>query len=188
MFILRSGPRQTADSRGPPGFEGTTEGARCRTARAHRARHTDHPEVNYTATTTVHQHERAPGQRHVSAIRCDTVAVDVHLRKATRADAEGVARVYVESWNDGFADLVPPRVLNLEQIARWSRDLEGGPVRWCLAESAGSVVGFAGTGPSRDAIDPDLGELDTIAVAPSRRRAVRVASWGGSSTHGIRPR
>lgn len=94
----------------------------------------------------------------------------VHLREATPADAEGLARVYVESWNEGFADLMPPRVLNPEHIARWSRDLEVGPVRWCLAESAGSVVGFAGTGPSRDPVDPDLGELDTIAGAPSAWR------------------
>jgi N-acetylglutamate synthase-like GNAT family acetyltransferase len=96
--------------------------------------------------------------------------VDLHLREATPADAEGVARVYVESWNAGFADLMPPRVLNPEQVARWSRDLDAGLVRWCLAESGGSIVGFVGTGPSRDPIEPDLGELDTIAVAPSAWR------------------
>lgn len=106
----------------------------------------------------------------MSAIRCETVVVDVHLREATPADAEGVARVYVESWNEGFADLMPPRVLNPEQIARWSRDLDARLVRWWLAESGGSVVGFVGSGPSRDPIDPDLGELDTIAVAPSAWR------------------
>jgi GNAT superfamily N-acetyltransferase len=78
--------------------------------------------------------------------------------------------VYVESWNQGFADLMPPRVLDREQIARWSRDLEAGPVRWWLAQSAGSIVGFAGAGPSRDPVDPDLGELDTIAVVPSSWR------------------
>jgi ribosomal protein S18 acetylase RimI-like enzyme len=106
----------------------------------------------------------------VRAIRCETVVVDLHLREATPADAEGVARVYVESWNEGLADLMPPRVLNPEQVARWSRDLDAGPVRWWVAESGGSVVGFVGTGPSRDPIDPDLGELDTIAVAPSAWR------------------
>ena len=30
----------------------------------------------------------------------------------------------------------------------------------------GVLVGFAGIGPSRDPIDPTLGELDTIAIAP----------------------
>ena len=62
--------------------------------------------------------------------------------------------------------LASPRVLDPEQVARWSRDLDAGRVQWWLAESGGSVVGFVGTGPSRDPIDPDLGELDTIAVAP----------------------
>ena len=96
--------------------------------------------------------------------------MDCHLREATPADAEAVARVYVASWNEGFADLMPPRVLNPEQVTRWARDLDAGPVRWRLAESGGSVIGFVGTGPSRDPIEPDLGELDTIAVAPSAWR------------------
>jgi N-acetylglutamate synthase-like GNAT family acetyltransferase len=40
------------------------------------------------------------------------------------------------------------------------------PHRWWVAELRGSVVGFVGTGLSRDSI-PNLGELDTIAVDPS---------------------
>lgn len=96
--------------------------------------------------------------------------MDLHLRLAAPADAEAIARVYVASWNEGFARLMPPRVLNGEQIARWSRDLEAGPVRWWLAEIDETVIGFARAGPSRDPIDPDLGELDTIAVAPSAWR------------------
>ncbi len=106
----------------------------------------------------------------MSAIRCETVGVDLHLRKATPADAQGVAQVYVESWNEGFADLLPPRVLDAEQVARWSRDLDAALMRWWLAESGGSVVGFVGTRPSRDPIHPALGELDTIAVTPSAWR------------------
>ena len=31
---------------------------------------------------------------------------DIHLRRATSADAEGVADVYVASWNEGFALLI----------------------------------------------------------------------------------
>lgn len=108
--------------------------------------------------------------QRASAFHWETADVDLRLREATPADAEGVARVYVESWNDGFTDLMPPRMLNAAQIARWSRDLDAEVVRWWLAESGESVVGFVGTGPSRDPIDPDLGEVDTIAVAPSAWR------------------
>jgi len=32
------------------------------------------------------------------------------------------------------------------------------------------IAGFTGIGPSRDPIDPELGELDTIAVDPSMWR------------------
>jgi hypothetical protein len=51
------------------------------------------------------------------------VAVHFHLRRATSEDAEAVAGVYVASWNEGFALLMPRRVLSLEQVARWERDL-----------------------------------------------------------------
>jgi GNAT superfamily N-acetyltransferase len=101
---------------------------------------------------------------------CDTAWVDFFLRRAVPADAEWVANVYVTSWNEGFAGLMPPRVLDCDQVARWERDLDEGSARWWLAQGGDSVVGFAGTGPSRDPIDPDLGELDTIAVAPSAWR------------------
>lgn len=95
---------------------------------------------------------------------------DIHLRRATSADAEGVADVYVASWNEGFALLMPPRVLSSQEVSRWERDLGAGRLRWWLTQSGASVIGFVGTGPSRDPIDPDLGEVDTIAVAPSAWR------------------
>lgn len=44
---------------------------------------------------------------------------------------------------------------------------------WTVAEMDGDVVGFSGVGPSRDPVDPSLGELQTIAVDPqSWRRGV----------------
>ena len=100
------------------------------------------------------------------AVRCNTVAVEFRLRRATSDDAERVAEVYVSSWNEGFAHLMPPRALDREQVARWELDLATERLSWWLAESNTSVIGFAGSGPSREPIDPELGELDTIAVAP----------------------
>jgi N-acetylglutamate synthase-like GNAT family acetyltransferase len=47
---------------------------------------------------------------------------------------------------------------------------ESPATRWWLAERDDDVVGFVGIGPSRDPIDQDLGELDTIAVAPAAWR------------------
>jgi N-acetylglutamate synthase-like GNAT family acetyltransferase len=96
--------------------------------------------------------------------------VEFCVRRATADDAEGVAEVYVASWNEGFAHLMRPRAFDREQVARWERDLDTGSVQWWLAERGSAVIGFAGTGPSRDPIESDLGELDTIAVAPSNWR------------------
>jgi GNAT superfamily N-acetyltransferase len=97
--------------------------------------------------------------------------VTVSLRDATPDDAEAVARIYVESWNAGFAAHLPPRGLTEGEVTRWRRDLASAPVRWRAAVVHDVVVGFAGTGPSRDPVDPALGELDTIAVSPEHWRA-----------------
>ena len=93
------------------------------------------------------------------------------IRRADVRDACDITRVYVESWNEGFAGLAPARRPTEELLARWEHDLALPlPHRWWLAEVDGRVAGFAGIGPSRDPIDPQLGELDTIAVEPASWR------------------
>ncbi|MFI7066209.1 GNAT family N-acetyltransferase [Kribbella sp. NPDC050124] len=86
------------------------------------------------------------------------------IRPALVADAPRIARVYVDSWNLGFGGLMPPAVFDDARVARWARDLAVG--RWWVAELDGTIAGFAGICPSRDPVDPRLGELDTIAVDP----------------------
>jgi N-acetylglutamate synthase-like GNAT family acetyltransferase len=89
------------------------------------------------------------------------------LRRAVAEDAPFVSRIYVDSWNKGFGDLMPSRQVSPEIIERWRSDLTAGPPNyWCVAECEGAVVGFVGVGPCRDPVDSDLGELDTIAVDP----------------------
>jgi GNAT superfamily N-acetyltransferase len=90
------------------------------------------------------------------------------IRQAHASDASTIARIYVESWNQGFVGLMPARQLTPELIDRWRRDLAAPlPQRWWAAQVGGAIAGFAGIGPSRDPLDPALGELDTIAIAPS---------------------
>jgi N-acetylglutamate synthase-like GNAT family acetyltransferase len=89
------------------------------------------------------------------------------IRKARISDTPSIAQIYVDSWNIGFRGLLPARQLTAELVLRWERDLAlPAPHRWWVAETAEIVVGFVGIQPSRDPLDPALGELDTIAVAP----------------------
>lgn len=100
------------------------------------------------------------------------VDVDRRIRPASPADAAAVARIYIDSWNAGFGDLMGYRQLTAEREARWAQDLAGGgSQRWWVAEQDGRVVGFAGIGPSRDPVEAGLGELDTIAVDPDHWRS-----------------
>lgn len=93
---------------------------------------------------------------------------DLRIRSAEKIDAATVAQIYVDSWNLGFADLMPVRRVDPELVARWGRDLVAPlPHRWWIAELNRAIAGFAGIGPSRDPLDPEIGELDTIAVDPS---------------------
>lgn len=90
------------------------------------------------------------------------------VRPAKEDDAADIAHIYVRSWNSGFGELMPRRRVTAELVGRWRQDLvKPVPQRWWVAELKGSVVGFVGIGPSRDPLDPTLGELDTIAVDPS---------------------
>ncbi|GAA2755207.1 GNAT family N-acetyltransferase [Actinopolymorpha rutila] len=105
----------------------------------------------------------------------------IGIREARETDAARVTRIYVESWNSGFGDLMGMIRLDEARIRRWEHDLTAGPTRWWVAETpedavevavadatgAGRIVGMVGVGPSRDPVDPDLGELDTIAVDPT---------------------
>ena len=91
------------------------------------------------------------------------------IRSATPADTEIIARIYIDSWNAGFGALLSraDRIATPELTERWRHDLaQPVPHRWWVAECTGSIAGFVGIGPSRDPVDPRLGELDSIAICP----------------------
>ena len=92
---------------------------------------------------------------------------DLSIRPAAASDAEVVTRIYIDSWNASFGELLSQadRKVTPELIARWRRDLSRPvPHRWWVAERSGSIVGCAGICPSRDPVDPSIGELDSIFV------------------------
>ena len=89
------------------------------------------------------------------------------IRTATAADTEAVTRIYIDSWNASFGPLMSQanRTVTCELTERWRRDLGlPPPHRWWVAERESTVLGFIGICPSRDPIDTNLGEIDTIAI------------------------
>lgn len=104
-------------------------------------------------------------QTYVSPSRPDP---GTYIRRAVPDDAEVITQIYVDSWNEGFRSRMPAIHADDVRIARWRADLgETTPTLWWIAERNGTPSGFTGIRPCRDPIDPDLGELDTIAVLPS---------------------
>ncbi len=92
----------------------------------------------------------------------------VNVRDADVRDVAEIVRVYVDSWNAGFGARMPHIEADAARIERWRCDLsDATPTQWWVAERADVLVGFVGIGPCRDPVQRGLGELDTIAIAPS---------------------
>jgi GNAT superfamily N-acetyltransferase len=95
------------------------------------------------------------------------------IRKATVADARGIAEVHVRTWQIAYVDY-----FSSEELQRQNRFLEGEALRrreeglanpaWTtfVAEQDGRVVGFAVVFANRDELGPHIGELGAIYVDP----------------------
>jgi ribosomal protein S18 acetylase RimI-like enzyme len=99
------------------------------------------------------------------------------VRPARPADAQAIARVYIETWRAAYAGLLPDQVLldlSLErQAISWSRAIDAaGPGRSVLVaedETAG-VVGVSSCGrPYRGAPLTFEGEVFTLYVDPDHQ-------------------
>src|SRR5580658_9754473 len=82
--------------------------------------------------------------------------IALHVRKARQDDAQTIARIYIESWHDTYAAILPSALLcamtTRGQSARWrsaiaAKGREGVLVADCPAFG---VIGMASFGPSRD--------------------------------------
>lgn len=102
--------------------------------------------------------------------------MNVTIRLATPVDAEALAHLHLDVWDDAYTGLMPQGILDdrrekvAERIERW-RDIlttSGNPTY--LAVGPDGLVGFASAGPGRDN-DVDL-ELELTALY------VRATHWG----------
>ncbi len=98
---------------------------------------------------------------------------DVVFRRATLADADELARVHVQAWQEAYAGLIPDEILSgldaAPRAAMWRETIgNGGDVR--LALSDGAIVAF---GSSRRQRDPSLTYSGEITALYVLRRAQR---------------
>ncbi len=94
-------------------------------------------------------------------------AFELRVRAATVADAPVVAEIYVESSNAAFGSWQGPMELSAGRIRRWVIDLARPDHHWWVAEIGTETAGVSGIGPSREPVEPTVGELHTIAVLPA---------------------
>lgn len=97
--------------------------------------------------------------------------VDIDARDATAADANGIARVHVRSWQGAYRGLMPDAHLDsLDESARaevWRRSIERGLGHVLVAEADGEIAGFVACFASRDEDAPArCGEVGAIYLDP----------------------
>lgn len=104
-----------------------------------------------------------------------TTSAQPVVRRATAADAESLAHLHLDVWDDAYTGLMPQSILDdrrdevEDRVTRWRTILTEGSDT-LVAEDDGGLVGFASTGPGRDAdIDTEL-ELWALYV--------RARLWG----------
>ncbi|MET7997928.1 GNAT family N-acetyltransferase [Amycolatopsis sp. NPDC005232] len=98
----------------------------------------------------------------------------VTIRPAVVADAPGIVRVHVGSWQAAYAGLLPADFLAGLSASRreafWAESLTAPAPRHTVlvAETPdGTIAGFAASSPSRDEdATPDTGELASIYLLP----------------------
>ncbi len=95
------------------------------------------------------------------------------IRAATIADAAGIARVYVETWRDTYAGVIPDRVLlgmsRRRHAANWTHTLRNrrpGEAVLVAHDTRTGVVGFGSCGRAKYRTLPHEGEVYTLYVLP----------------------
>ncbi len=97
----------------------------------------------------------------------------LQIRAAVEADDLAIAEIGVRSWEAAYRSLLPDELLDAldvaERVAARRRQRRRGARerRMWVAERAGSIVGYASTGPARDAdAARDTAEIYSLYVHP----------------------
>jgi GNAT superfamily N-acetyltransferase len=97
----------------------------------------------------------------------------MNVRKASPADAEGIATVHIKTWQTAYVEFFPPeylqgmsRFLTPEGIARRREGLASTEHTTFIAEERGDILGFATVLKNGDGLGDEVGELGAIYVDP----------------------
>lgn len=98
---------------------------------------------------------------------------EIGIRMARAGDATGIADIYVDSWRETYAGLLPTsaltRMSKADQTRHWQRHLEQANLRnpiFVASDAASNLYGFASAGPTRDQSLRFEAEVYTLYVAP----------------------
>lgn len=96
-------------------------------------------------------------------------AAECTIRRGEPADAEALAHLHLDVWDDAYTGLMPQQVLDDRRrdvearVERW-REILSGDEATLLAEGPDGLVGFVSAGPGRDNdVDTEL-ELKALYV------------------------
>ena len=110
----------------------------------------------------------------------------VRVVPARPADAEALADLHLDVWEEAYAGLMPASVFTGrrarrdERVASWRSIIEAGSSANLLAWAAdGTLVGFSSTGPGRDDPDDGLPPLELMALY------VRASVYGTGVGHAL---
>jgi ribosomal protein S18 acetylase RimI-like enzyme len=93
------------------------------------------------------------------------------LRQARPSDAADLARIYIESWHDTYAGILPHSLLSAMSLkthtARWQSQLQTPGSVIVVEDQNCSVVGLTSLGGARDSSLGFEGEIYTLYVDPA---------------------
>jgi L-amino acid N-acyltransferase YncA len=98
---------------------------------------------------------------------------EIGIRMARAGDAGAIAEIYVDSWRETYAGLLPTsslaRMSKPDQTRHWQRHLEQANLRnpiFVASDASSNLFGFASAGPTRDQSLRFEAEIYTLYVAP----------------------
>ncbi|CDQ21257.1 L-amino acid N-acyltransferase YncA [Halobacillus karajensis] len=96
------------------------------------------------------------------------------IRKATVTDAEGVAKVQVDSWHSTYKNIIPDEYLRKMTYESWGKkwkEIISKQSVYIAEDNKGKIIGFSNGGPERTGKYPGFeGELYAIYILKDHQR------------------